>query len=121
MAFYECTFIARQDISSQDVHKLTDKFIDIFKEFGGALVKKEYWGLRTLSYIIKKNKKGHYIMLGVDSPSEAVKEFERNCKINEDILKFLSIRVDKLDDSPSLMMQAPAKATPGAGASDDAS
>ncbi len=114
MAFYECTFIARQDISAQDVHKLADKFTDIFKDLGGKLIKKEYWGLRSLAYVVKKNKKGHYIMLGVEAPSDAVKEFERNCKINEDVIKFLSIKVEHLDDTPSAMMQAPAKSTPGA-------
>lgn len=111
--FYECVFIARQDIAANDVHKLADKFTEIFKGFGGALIKKEYWGLRSLTYIINKNKKGHYMMLGVKATSDAIKEFERNCKINEDILKYMSIGVEKLDDTPSSMMQAPAKATPG--------
>lgn len=116
---YECVFIARQDIAASDVHKLADRFVEIFKGFKGSLVKKEYWGLRSLTYIINKNKKGHYMMLGVKASPEAIKEFERNCKINEDILKYMSISVERLDETPSSMMQAPAKATPGVAVSED--
>jgi small subunit ribosomal protein S6 len=119
MTLYECTFIARQDISAPDVHKLSDKMLEILKNFGAELVKKEYWGLRPLAYAVKKNKKGHYIMLGIKANSEAIKEFERNCKINEDVIKYLTVKVDKIDDDASPMMQAPAKATPGAGAIDE--
>lgn len=114
MALYECIFIARQDVSAQDVHKLSDKFAEILTAKTGKLIKKEYWGLRSLAYEVKKNKKGHYIMLGVQSNPESVLEFERNCKINEDVIKYMSVRVEKLDESASAMMQAPAKATPGA-------
>jgi small subunit ribosomal protein S6 len=114
MALYECVFIARQDIPAQEVHKLSDKFAEIFTSSGGKLVKKEYWGLRSLAYEVKKNKKGHYVMLGVEAASDAVKEFERNCKINEDVIKYLTLSVEKLDEQASIMMQAPAKATPGA-------
>jgi len=116
MAFYECTFIARQDIPAQDVHKLSDRFIEILSSNGAKIIKKEYWGLRSLAYIIKKNKKGHYIMLGIEAEPKAIAEFERNCKINEDILKYLTIKVAKIDDSPSVMMQAPSKSKPGASA-----
>lgn len=119
MAFYECTFIARQDIPAQDVHKLADRFMETLSGLGAKIIKKEYWGLRSLAYVIKKNKKGHYVMLGVQAAAEAVKEFERTCKINEDILKYLVVRVDKIDEAPSAMMQAPAKATPGEGAKDN--
>jgi small subunit ribosomal protein S6 len=114
MALYECTFIARQDIAAPEIHKLADKFVDIVSGLGGKLIKKEYWGLRSLAYIIKKNKKGHYIMLGLDTTPEVIMELERNFKINEDVIKFVSIRVEKIDEAPSAMMQAPAKATPGA-------
>ncbi len=119
MAFYECTFIARQDIPAQDVHKLADKFVELFKGLGAQIIKKEYWGLRSLAYIIKKNKKGHYVMLGVSAEPKAISEFERNCKINEDVLKYISIKVDKIDEAASMMMQAPAKATPGVGAAEE--
>ena len=119
MAFYECIFIARQDIAAPEVHKLADKFVEVFQEYGCKLITKEYWGLRNLTYVIKKNKKGHYIMLGIDGNSKATAEFERNCKINEDILKYMCIKVDHLDSTPSAMMQAPAKATPMMANSDD--
>jgi small subunit ribosomal protein S6 len=109
MALYESTFILRQDIPAHDVHKIADKFIEIATKFGSELIKKEYWGLRTLAYIIKKNKKGHYVMLGLSAPATAIKELERNYKINEDVIKFLTIKVDHLDDSPSFMMQAPSE------------
>ncbi len=114
MSFYECVFIARQDIAAPEVHKLADKFVEVFQEYGSKLIKREYWGLRSLTYIIKKNKKGHYIMLGVEADAKAIAEFERNCKINEDILKYMCVRVENLDEHPSVMMQAPAKAVPAA-------
>lgn len=106
-ALYESTFILRQDISAHDVHKVADKFIETVSQAGGELIKKEYWGLRNLAYYIKKNKKGHYVMLGLSSSPAAIKELERNFKINEDVIKFLTIKVDKLDEAPSHMMQAP--------------
>lgn len=118
MALYECIFIARQDIAAPDAHKLGDKFSDIFAGFGAKIIKREYWGLRSLGYEVKKNKKGHYIMLGVEAGNDAIKEFERNCKINEDIIKHLVVRAEKIDDQPSVMMQAPAKAPIGASAED---
>lgn len=116
---YECIFIARQDIPAQDVHKLADKFVSLFEEHGTSLVKREYWGLRPLAYEIKKNKKGHYVYLGLKGNSAAVKEFERNCKINEDVLKYLSLRVDAIEEGASIMMQAPAKASHTAASSND--
>ncbi|MDF3048128.1 MAG: rpsF [Candidatus Midichloriaceae bacterium] len=119
MALYECIFVTRQDIPAQDVHKLSDKFSEIFTTAGSKIIKKEYWGLRSLAYEVKKNKKGHYVLLGVDASNDAVKEFERNCKINESVIKCLTLAVEKLDSQPSIMMQAPAKATPGS-SSDEA-
>lgn len=119
MALYECTFIARQDISAADAHKLSDRLMDTIAGFGAKLLKKEYWGLRSLAYDVKKNKKGHYVMLGIEAEPEAIVEFERNCKISEDIIKYLSIKVDSISDEASPMMQAPAKATPGAGNIDE--
>lgn len=108
MAFYECTFIMRQDISSQDVYKAAERFVEIVKSLGGELIKKEYWGLRNLAYIVRKNKKGHYMMLCLSAPDVAMKELERNFKINEDVIKFFNLKVEKIDESPSYMMQAPA-------------
>jgi len=108
MAFYECTFIMRQDIAPQDVHKAADRFVEMVTNLGGEVLKREYWGLRTLAYIVRKNKKGHYIMLGLNASDAAIKELERNFKINEEVIKYLTIRVEKIEEAPSYMMQAPA-------------
>lgn len=106
MPLYESTFIARQDLSPQDVTKLTELFSGIVTEHGGKVVKTEYWGLRNLAYKVKKNKKGHYVMFGIDAPFEAVKEMERNIKINEDVIRNLTVKVEEIDKDPSPIMQA---------------
>jgi small subunit ribosomal protein S6 len=115
---YECIFIVRQDVAAPDVHKLADRFAEMFAANDSSVLKKEYWGLRTLAYEVKKNNKGHYIMLGVNATSPAIDEFQRLCKINEDIIKCLPIAVHKIEDAPSAMMQAPHKATSGATSED---
>lgn len=101
MALYEATFIARRDISAQDVTKLTDQFSSIVTSNGGKVVKSEYWGLRNMAYKVKKNKKGHYVMLGLDAPAAAVKELERNLHLNEDVIRNLTIRVEEIEQGPS--------------------
>ena len=101
MALYEATFIARRDISAQDVTKLTDQFSSIVTSNGGKVVKSEYWGLRNMAYKVKKNKKGHYVMLGLDAPAAAVKELERNLHLNEDVIRNLTIRVEEIEAGPS--------------------
>ena len=101
MALYEATFIARRDISTQDVTKLTDQFSAIITSNGGKVVKSEYWGLRNMAYRVKKNKKGHYVMLGLDAPSAAVKELERNLHLNEDVIRNLTVRVEEIETAPS--------------------
>jgi small subunit ribosomal protein S6 len=106
MPLYESTFIARQDISVPDVEKLTDTFSKIISDNGGKVVKSEYWGLRNLAYLIKKNRKGHYVMLAIDAPFEAVKEMERRMKLSEDVLRNLNIKVKEFDKGPSHMMNA---------------
>ena len=103
MAFYESTFITRQDMSKADVTKLTDSFTDIVKQFGGKVTKSEYWGLRNLAYKINKSKKGHYTMLALDAPAAAVAEMERNMRINEDVIRALTIRVEAIEEGPSVM------------------
>ena len=105
MPLYESTFIARQDLSRQDITKLTDGFSTIIDQNGGKVVKNEYWGLRSLAYRVNKNRRGHYTMLGIDAPPAALKEMERTMRINEDILRTLTVRVDELDETPSVMMQ----------------
>jgi len=106
MAFYESVFIARQDISSAAAEALGDRFAGIIAENGGTVTKKEYWGLRNLTYKIKKNRKGHYVFFNIDAPSAAVQEMERQMRINEDILRCLSVKVDELDPNPSAVMQS---------------
>lgn len=106
MAFYECVFIARQDISSNQAETLTDDFGKIIEDNGGKVTKREYWGLRTLAYRIKKNRKGHYTLMNLDAPAEAVHEMERNMRLNEDVVRYLTLRVDELEEGPSAMMQS---------------
>ena len=105
MPLYESTFITRQDLSRQDITKITDGFTSIVEQGGGKIIKNEYWGLRSLAYRIRKNRKGHYNMLAIDAPVAAVKEMERNIGINEDIIRALTIRVDEIEEGPTAMMQ----------------
>ena len=105
MPFYESVFIARQDISPAQAEALADTFTGIVKERGGDVSKREYWGLRSISYRIKKNRKGHYMLLNIDAPPAAVQEMERNMRLNEDVLRFMTIRVEELEAGPSMMMQ----------------
>lgn len=105
MPLYESTFVVRQDVSRADVTKLVDGFSEIITSNGGKIVKNEYWGLRNLAYRIKKNRKGHYVMLALDAPFDAVKELERNMGIHEDIIRTLTVRVDAIEEGPSAMMQ----------------
>src|SRR5205085_12312651 len=99
MALYENVFIARQDVPTTQVETLTNQFAELVASLGGTVSKKEYWGLRSLTYRIKKNRKGHYTLLNIDAPSAAVKEMERTMSINEDIIRFLTVRVDELDEA----------------------
>ena len=105
MAFYENVFIARQDVSGAQVETLTEGFVTVITENGGQVTKREYWGLRNLAYRIKKNRKGHYVLLNIDAPPAAVKEMERTMRINEDIVRYLTIRVEALEEGPSAFMQ----------------
>jgi small subunit ribosomal protein S6 len=105
MALYENIFIARQDVPATQVETLTNQFSELVAAQGGTVSKKEYWGLRSLAFRIKKNRKGHYTLLNIDAPSAAVKELERTMSINEDIIRFLTVRVDTLEEGPSAVMQ----------------
>jgi small subunit ribosomal protein S6 len=105
MPLYESTIIARQDMSRQDVTKITDSFGAIIEQGGGKVVKNEYWGLRSLAYRINKSRKGHYAMLAIDAPAAAIKEMQRNIGINEDIVRSLTVRVEEIEEAPSVMMQ----------------
>jgi len=97
MAFYEHVVIARQDISPQQAEALNDTLQGIITENGGSVAKIEYWGLRNLTYRIKKNRKGHYSLLALDAPPAAVKEMERQLSLNEDVLRYLTVKVEELD------------------------
>jgi small subunit ribosomal protein S6 len=105
MALYEHIFLARQDVSAQQVEELTNTLTELLVSNGGKVTKNEYWGVKTLSYRIRKNRKAHYSLLNIDAPHAAVAEMERLMRINEDILRFMTIRVDKLEEGPSAMMQ----------------
>ena len=105
MSFYESVFIARQDISASQADALADDFSKSIEENGGKVVSRENWGLRTLAYRIKKNRKGHYILLNIDAPAAAVQEMERQMRLHEYILRYLTLKVDELATEPSLMVQ----------------
>ena len=105
MALYEHIFLARQDVSPTQVEELTTALTEVLTNGGGKVTKNEYWGLKSLSYRIKKNSKAHYTLLNIDAPHAAVAEMERQMGINEDILRFMTIRVDELEEGPSAMMQ----------------
>ena len=97
MALYENVFIARQDVPATTVETLTTQFEELVKSLGGTVSKKEYWGLRSLNFRIKKNRKGHYSLLAIDAPAAAVKEMERQLSINEDVIRYMTVRVEELD------------------------
>ncbi|MFM9890676.1 MAG: 30S ribosomal protein S6 [Rickettsiales bacterium] len=105
MAFYECTFVARADFSKADVQKVTDQFTKIVTDGKGTVVKTEYWGLRQLAYKINKMGKGHYTLLGLDCDAQTLRELERNIGINEDVIRHLTVRVDTMDATPTVMLQ----------------
>ena len=97
MALYEHVVIARQDISPQQAEQLNEDMKALIEGRGGHIAKIEYWGLRNLTYRIKKNRKGHYSLLAIDAPADAVKEMERQLSINEDVLRYMTVRVEELD------------------------
>ncbi|WP_435640543.1 30S ribosomal protein S6 [Micavibrio aeruginosavorus] len=104
MPFYETVFIARQDLSATQVEDLTKQFSDLITNNGGKIVKTESWGLRTLAYRIKKNRKGHYVLMELDTPAPALLEMERNMRLNEDVLRHISVRMDELSKGPSAIL-----------------
>ena len=105
MSYYESVFIARPDITPAQVESLTDSLKQVIVENGGIAAKDEYWGLKSLAYKIKKNRKGHFTMINLEAPPAAIDELERNMRLNEDILRFMTIKVDALEEEPSIMMR----------------
>jgi len=104
MPLYECVLIARNDVTQQQVETVADQVAAQLESEGGAVRKREYWGLRSLAYRIKKNRKGHYMLLGLDAKPVSVKEVERQLSLNEDVLRFMTIRVDEIDENPSAVL-----------------
>jgi small subunit ribosomal protein S6 len=105
MPQYEHVFLARQDVSAQQVQSLLDEFSKVITENGGEVGKTEYWGLKPLAYKMKKNRKAHYHMMNIDAPHEAVAEMERQMRLSGDVIRFLTLRVEELEDKPSPMMK----------------
>ena len=105
MPLYEHVFMARQDVTSQQVETMVDQYRGVIEQNGGTVEKTEMWGVKSLAYRIKKNRKAHFTMFNLSAPPAAVAEMERQMRINEDILRFVTIRVDGLDPEPSVMMQ----------------
>ena len=106
MTLYENVFIARQDISGQQVDALADTFTQLVADNGGEVKKREYWGLRNLSYRMRKNRKGHYVLMNIAGPPAAISELERTMRINEDVIRYLTLRVDQHEEGPSVIMQS---------------
>ena len=105
MRLYESVFIARQDVSTQLVESLTKDLSAIIENGGGKIHKHEYWGLRALAYRVKKNRKGHYVMLNIEADNDTLREYERIMGLNEDILRFMNISIEEVEEGPSVMMQ----------------
>ena len=106
MRLYESVFIARQDVTAAQVEAMADEFSEIITSAGGSIKKREYWGLRSLAYRIKKNRKGHYVLFNMETGPEALREYERIMGLNEDVLRFLNLQIEKIEDGPSIMLQA---------------
>ncbi|QAY97375.1 30S ribosomal protein S6 [Methylovirgula ligni] len=105
MALYEHVFLARQDVSAQQVEALAEQFKGVIETLGGKVEKTEYWGVKSVAYRIKKNRKAHFTLLNIDAPSAALNELERQEGLNEDILRFLTVRVEELEAGPSAMLR----------------
>ena len=105
MPLYEHIFLARQDVTSQQVEAMVDQYKGVIEQNGGKVDKAEMWGVKSLAYRIKKNRKAHFTLFNIDAPAPAVAEMERQMRISEDILRFMTIRVEELESEPSVMMQ----------------
>ena len=105
MPLYEHVLLARQDVTSQQVESMIDTYKGVIEQNGGRLEKIEMWGVKSLAYRIKKNRKAHFALLNIDAPPAAIAEMERQMQISEDILRFMTVRVEELDSEPSAMMQ----------------
>ena len=104
MALYESVIIGRQDLTPGQFETLLEKFIEVIQSFKGKIKKRENWGIRNLAYKINKNRKGHYMLLNIDGPPEAIQEYERLMRLDEDIIRFLTIKIKSINDKPSPLM-----------------
>ena len=104
MALYESVIIGRQDLTPGQFETLLEKFIAVIQSLKGEIKKRENWGIRNLAYKINKNRKGHYMLLNIDGPPEAIKEYERLMRLDEDIIRFLTIKIKSIDEKPSPLM-----------------
>ena len=105
MAYYESVLVFRQDLTESQVKEKAAKFTEIIKELGGDVKSTEFWGLKNLAYIIRKNRKAHYVMLNIELDGSNIDELERRSRIDEDVIRFLNVRVDELASTPSIMMK----------------
>lgn len=105
MAYYESVLVFRQDLTEPQVKDKAAKFTEIIKELGGDVKSTEFWGLKNLAYIIRKNRKAHYVMLNIELPGNQITELERRARIDEDVIRYLNVRVDELATQPSIMMK----------------
>jgi small subunit ribosomal protein S6 len=105
MPLYEHVYLARQDVSAQQVDELTAQIKGVVEQMGGAIAKHEYWGVKSLSYRMNKNRKAHFTLLNIEAPAAALAEIERQERLNEDVLRYLTIRVDEHEEGPSAMMR----------------
>lgn len=113
MALYENVFIARQDIAASQVDALIERFEGVITANGGKVTKKENWGLRALAYRMNKNRKGYYVLFNIDAPAKALIELERQMRFDEDVIRYLSVRVDELEEGPSAMLSNKGKEIKG--------
>ena len=104
MALYESVIIGRQDLTTSQFETIVNEFISVIESLKGTIQKKESWGLRNLAYKINKNRKGHYMLLNIDAPAEAIVEYERLMRLHEDIIRFLTMRIKSVDEKPSPLM-----------------
>ncbi len=115
MSYYEHIFLARPDLTAQQLENLIKDFTGIIESNGGTAAKTENWGLRSLAYKIKKNRKAHYVLFNLDGPAAAVNELERQERINDNVLRFMTVRVDEFEEGPSIQMRVKASREERAG------
>jgi len=105
MSYYETVFIVRQDMSPTQVEAMADTYAELVGQYEGSVVKREMWGLRNLAFRMNKNRKGHYVMMHLDTPPAAIAEMERLMRISEDVLRYMTVRIEEIPEGPSPMLQ----------------